>query len=291
MMLRPFCAWSNEPPDLPLDLNKTPWQPNVMTIFEFCRSTIAANDKDYRAGLFRGEGESRGLFSLLECAEESCPPHRTEPGKFSDEVSVKNTGETAFQRAIYKDPNRYICFGNQPEPITWNDIELPITFSNHGRNHGRRRCIDLIGCTKSRGTFLCELKHAKERHAPAGNLADHAILEALIYYGIVARDHAKLDEAGVRRDACSPFQWAALKDSRTILVLANFRFWEKARKAKAASRIHALVNAIEEKVQVKVLLIATPDYHFRDLTGHSEGKYRPRLLLSESDSAPWAKAL
>ena len=239
-------------------------------VFEFCRDRL--KPPTYKA---KGFHKLLHLLDAVAAKEgETIPPHDTTPGAFSETVSVKNAGETAFQRALYALGSGRIAVAGQQELLSWHDIELPITFSGKGR----RRCVDLIGSMEHLGCFLCELKHAKAQQSPPGNAADYAIFEALIYFGIITQNHEALDEGEVWRDGRRlAFRWEDVAASKTILVLANDRYWKKARTEANARRIRDLVGDIADKLKIKVLLWATLDCAFFDESNVQDGKYAPRI--------------
>lgn len=137
--------------------------------------------------------------------------------------------------------------------------------------------MDLIGWTKEQGTFLCELKHAKTQRRATGNGVDYAIFEALLYYAIVNRDHASLNEEKVYRSPEAPrFRWEAVSRSRVILVLANDYFWAKARCSPNIERIKSLVTEIRKSLEIEVLLCSTSDYTFK--AKDVLGEYEPQLV-------------
>jgi hypothetical protein len=247
-------------------------------IFEFIRARLKS--PVYEAKRFRS------LSALLERVTrgEMFSPHRTAPGRFSKQVSIRNVGETAFQRALHAQTSSHIYIDSKEELVVWHDIELPVTFSGKGR----RKCVDLIGSTRASGCFLCELKYAKIGQCPPGNSPDYAIFEALIYFGIVDQNHAALDYHKVwRKDGASDFRWKDVASSKTLLVLANSRYWEPARREANSLRIHALVGDIAAELRINVLLYATPDPEFFNKSEVKDGKYLPRIL----QSAPWKPAL
>jgi hypothetical protein len=198
----------------------------------------------------------------------------TAPGYFSKTVSDRNIGETAFQRALYSQPKINLVRSRQSTRLTWKDIELPIILSTKSR----RRCIDLVGHTSRHGTFLCELKYAKLGAPPPGSMTDYAIFEALLYYAIVNRDYADLDENKVYHQPEPPrFNWEAVAGSRVVLVLANDCFWITARHNRNNERIVNLVAEVRESLNIDILLCSTPDYTFCQPGSVRNGRYEPQL--------------
>jgi hypothetical protein len=235
----------------------------VTSIVEFCKQKIA-NEKAYKGKHFTA------LLSLVGSASK---PHPTRLGQFSEKVSANNRGETAFQRALYKANKAVLCMGNSEEEITWIGMELPIVFS--GRS--RRPCIDLIGRCKQFGFFLCELKYATHDTYGAGNLPDFAILQAVLYYEIVERDHHRLDSRKVYRNS-DRFNWKDVPQSKALMVLGNQNVWDKARKKDNPKRIAALITDIRELLGITVLLCFLPDYPFVG-ANKTDRRYEPEFVL------------
>lgn len=213
------------------------------------------------------------LKAIVSEADNNAISHETMPGKHSSDVSHKNKGETAFQRALYYHSEGQIQLGK----VAWCDIELPVTFSKKGR----RRCVDLIGRLECCGDFLCELKYAnpKSKKLPASNCPDYAVLEALLYYGLVQKNQGDLQKHKVwRKKLKLEFSWVDVAKSKTIMVLANESFWNKAKNNLAASkRICELVDSIQNELKVKVLLYKTPDFYFVKGPADKAGRYCPKI--------------
>ena len=218
---------------------------------------------------YRGKHFSEDLGALSQKISEA---HPTTLGPYSERVSERNSGETAFQRALKKCSKGKLVGVDLEAAIEWLDIELPIIFSKNPR----RTSIDLIGRTKPHGTFLCELKYAgPEKQAPPGNRVDYAIFEALLYFEIIGRDHALL-EGKVYRPPEISFRWKDVFESRMILVLANDYFWTRARNSQDIERITGLVADIREFLQIDIFLCSTPNYKFK--AEGVVGEYEPQLL-------------
>jgi hypothetical protein len=236
-------------------------------IFTFCHARIK-QDRAYRGKHFHSK-----LSSLANAM--SSKPFRTTPGRFLGTVDEKNSGETAFQRALYRCGEMSFVGSGRTSSLTWRDIELPIILSTKSR----RRCVDLIGRTQQHGTFLCEVKHAKEDAAVPGNAVDYAIFEALLYYAIIERDYVLLDEEKVYRPPKPPrFSWKAVRESRVVLVLANDYFWAGARQSQNRVRITNLVAAVQDSLNIQMLLSSTPNYAFGRLDAAIPGRYEPQFV-------------
>ena len=243
-------------------------------IFTFVSEKL--ENSDYKAKAFDK------LKAIVSEADKNPISHKTKPGKHSSDVSNENKTETAFQRALYDHSEGQIQLGK----VSWCDIELPVTFSKKGR----RRCVDLIGRLEGCGDFLCELKYAnpKSKSPPSSNCPDYAVLEALLYYGLVQKNQGELHKWKVwRKNLKLEFSWVDVEKSKTIMVLANESFWKKAQENSAASeRIGKLVNSIQEELKVKVLLYKTPDFDFVKGPADKPGRYCPKMPVGADKWEP-----
>lgn len=198
-------------------------------IHDFWRQRVEDRAGPYAAKIFwDNEKTLPRLFS--EILQES-KPHKTAPGKYSVDVDENNDGETAFQRALISHTGRFSIElrDGRKAKVAWVDVELPVSFS---AARSRRRNVDLIAQSPELGTFICELKY-KAPHSETGCAAvggDYAIFEALAYYAFVRRNASALEKHEVRRDRSNPtFSWHDVVSSKRVLVLANERFWDRAR--------------------------------------------------------------
>ena len=238
-------------------------------IFAFVSEKLEMlKDSDYKSKTF-----DKLKLIIIEAVDNNANGHDTAPGNYSPDVSKKNKGETAFQRALYSKGSGVIS----EKKVIWCDIELPVTFSNAGR----RRCVDLIGRLEGCGDFLCELKYANPdcESLPSSNAPDYAILEALLYYALVKKNQKELHNCNVRRvNHNADFNWADVAKSQVIMVLANDSFWRKAQRNLAASnRICALLNSIHNALKIRVLLCKTPDFNFSRVAGNDGKRYFPQM--------------
>jgi Txe/YoeB family toxin of Txe-Axe toxin-antitoxin module len=111
-------------------------------IFKFLEERINGAPT-YRAKQFQA------LLKLARMRPYKC---KTKPEKLYGKVNGSNTGETAFQRALYGQEKKiHLVSDGSRTLLKWKDIELPVTFFNRGR----RQCVDLIGWTEEHGTFVC----------------------------------------------------------------------------------------------------------------------------------------
>jgi hypothetical protein len=240
-------------------------------IFAFCDLKIGSRETPYKAKRFWDPSES-GLASLLAEARNPREGHETTPKEASVDVNRANHGETAFQRALYYHEGKQVLDG---EEIQWVDIELPITFSAPQGGRARRRCVDLIAYTEKFGHFLCELKYASNGHVPPANGADYAILEALIYLGIVKKNFVALDKNKVWRGKRLPFKWEEIARGNRVLVLANTSFWESARKEE--KRIKLLCWEIRRECGVDLMLCEAKDAVLGTKAGPNPDRVIPTL--------------
>lgn len=245
----------------------------MSNIIEFVSKTLTSYRS--RAKYFES------LQKLVDNARQETTPHKTKPGEVSLHVAQTNTGETAFQRAIY---GAQTCSLGEHE-VRWQDIELPVTFSGSGR----RRCIDLIGHA-SFGSFICELKYAAKR-PPATLKVDYAILQALIYYGIVSAGPEKLK--GVGRDATDGgADWTSVAKSRKVVVAANTLYWTRAQAEDSKVRIRKLTTDILSQCEVEVLLFEVPcSVIFSPCLTSARAEKIPSLDFANGEPNRWRPAL
>jgi hypothetical protein len=204
---------------------------------------------------------------------------RGKPGNFSPTVSARNHGETAFQRALFAAGTARLRLKNTVEDVKWNDIELPVVFSSTGR----RRCIDLIGQSKSLGSFLCELKFTHRPAGGAGNLPDYAILQAVLYFEAAQVNWQSLEAETFRhKDA---FKWEKVVASKTIMVLGNSRLWRRSQKGDNPKRIAALISRIKNELGLTILFCQIPDYPFKRVNAEN-GRYLPEFDLPAGADVP-----
>lgn len=226
-------------------------------------------------------------FEHLSClADPASEPHRSKPGEFSKNVSEKNRGETAFQRALCNAGKaNVLCLSGAKEEITWKDIELPVVFSGKGR----RPCIDLIGHSNLFGTFLCELKCYIKESGGAGNLPDYAILQSVLYYGIVANNHLELDKQEIYRMP-PQFLWKDVVESKHVMILGNPNAWNKGLKKENSRRILALLSKIYCQLGITVIFCTLDDPFFSQ-NKIVKGRYAPEFQLAAEASCPLLKVV
>lgn len=232
-------------------------------ILSFLRKKL--ENTEYSDSLFRK------LAINIADAEAPASDRTTKPGNFNRTVSIKSKREVAFQRALYGSEGQILIDG-QWKKVCWCDIELPVTFSNNPR----RPSVDIIGHLEKCGHFLCELKYAKSGMPPKDFYPDHAVLEALFYYGVVEKNKIQLDERGVvhkNHNQANKFRWIDVAKSKMIMVLANETFWGNA----CAKRIHELVSSIDKMFNIKVLLYKTPDFDPSQNANEINGRYTPQM--------------
>ncbi len=246
-------------------------------IVDFCKKRLAGTA--YKIAYFD---------ALRRLAETPSVPRPTDPGKFPTIVKSSNFGETAFQRALFNRGSAVLEINGVEHEITWKDLELPVVFSTHGRRH----CIDLIGSTAGMGLFLCELKYMREIAGGHRNLPDYAILQALLYQGIVVTGHFDLDEKNVchRKGAGSKpnFSWKEISQSNTIMVLGNCNAWNSACRRENRERIRTFVSEIHESLGITVLTCCALDDSF-PVRDNSHEWYEPKIILPAGVRSPRLK--
>ncbi len=228
------------------------------------------------------------LFSpLFDLLDTDSKPHRTKPGCFSTMVSVRNRGETAFQRAIYGSRKAIVDLqdGEQDE-ISWKDIELPVVFSRKAR----RNCIDLIGRGSKLGSFLCELKFDSDPSTGHAALADYAIFQSLLYYRNVALNYADLDREKVYRKP-DDFRWKEVAESRMVMIIGNHNAWNKGLDQPHSERIGTLIQKVKIVLGVTVVFCEIPDYPFFSEDKVVDGKYAPAFRFQDQEFVPRLKVL
>jgi hypothetical protein len=230
------------------------------SIVTFVQQIVSEGDS-YTGAHFRRLAE-------LEHAVIQAP--RGKPGEFSPTVSQNNHGETAFQRALYAAGNARLKLRNTVEDIKWKDIELPVVFSSTGR----RRCIDLIGQSKSLGSFLCELKFTHRPAGGAGNLPDYAILQAVLYFEAAQVNWQSLEAETFRNE--KTFTWKDVVARKNIMVLGNSSLWSRSKKGDNPRRIAALISRIKKELGLTILFCHMPDYPFKSAKAEN-GRYFPRF--------------
>lgn len=200
----------------------------------------------------------------------------TKPGKVSIN-SIKSTGETAYQRAIFLSKKTTL---NSMGDVIWNDLELPVVFSSSSR----RRCVDLIGTLTNNNTpVLCELKFTSSDKYRS-NSPIYAIVELLIYYYLIKDNCEALDEEKVfHKDIhVKPFEWSNFNANSIFIVGANKKYWDywckryKGQKNKIDSWLNSL--------PIKVRLFSSDDFDFKAQKGKKEG-YKP----SVPNKAEWTE--
>jgi hypothetical protein len=226
-------------------------------------------------GKFKGKD-----FCELQCSIEKMEKksHKTKPGKL-EEIEIKSTGETAFQRAIFYNKNTTILQHNNKKEIKikWLDFELPVVFSGKGR----RKCIDLIGKT-NKLPFLCELKYLKNgKNKKSSQRPEYGIFELLIYYLYVLFYGENLEKNKVWR-FCK-IEWTVINRENSLLILAaNEAYWdywfEKKTHGKTSYKkyLSDLVNSINKNLNINLCLAKIDNEDFDKQKGGLT-KYKPYI--------------
>lgn len=155
------------------------------------------------------------------------------PGRFSKKA-VKEDGETALQRVIYK------------TECQWFDMELPICTCPVCHR------IDLIGKDK-KGHILLELKRKRN---PDATSTLTAVLQVLAYYLIIKQNSGSLDTNLVHHKDSRKLKWKwsdAIEDMR-LQVRANKEFWvNQATDTKYAAAVKSIIDRLEDTIGLELV--------------------------------------
>lgn len=155
------------------------------------------------------------------------------PGRFS-KSAVKEDGETALQRAIYK------------TELQWFDMELPICTCPVCHR------IDLIG-KDEKGHILLELKRKRK---PDASSTLTAVLQVLAYYLIIKQNSDSLDANLVHHKDSRNLKWKwsdAIEDMR-LQVRANKEFWtNQATGTKYAVAVKSIIDRLEDTIGMELV--------------------------------------
>jgi hypothetical protein len=158
----------------------------------------------------------RDILKNNEIARATCP------NTFSEDVALKNKGETAYQRAIIAGKTPTSKMGDAGE-VKWLDIELPVVFGGNAR----RRCLDIIGSIKPK-FVLCELKYSNKSKS---NNPVYALLELLIYYYHIQNNASALAKETIRHKGNArgaAWDWNDCANPKNVIlaVAANKKYWD-----------------------------------------------------------------
>lgn len=181
---------------------------------------------------------------------------------------IKNTGEAAFQRAIFNEKNSILKFNSGiTKEVGWLDLELPVSFSP---GDGRRKCVDLIGLVDGK-PLVCELKFMKEFK---GDSPEYGIFELLMYYTLILYNKENLDHYKVKHNFGSieiKWKWESIDCDKPILLFcANEKYWNywrnklyQGNKEKQID-VFELVRVLNQKLSVSIFLFETEDVDFQE---------------------------
>jgi hypothetical protein len=227
----------------------------------FCSLRINSDSASaYKSGRFR---------QLSELAKALSIGYGTRPGRFSNDVSKRNNGETAFQRALFNAKSAILETPLGKESIEWLDGELPIVCSDARR----RRCVDLIGRSERIGTFLCELKYTQGGRFGEADLPDYAIFQVLLYSALVSRNASEL--AGTHHTNGIRFNWHEVGAKNMLVVLGNSLAWKKSQENQNPIRIARLIEDVHRELGLLIFVCSGPDCAPNP---RSEKRYRPSFL-------------
>ncbi|PIV49270.1 MAG: hypothetical protein COZ75_04665 [Flavobacteriaceae bacterium CG_4_8_14_3_um_filter_34_10] len=199
--------------------------------------------------------------------------YHTKPGNLSFEI--KSTGETAYQRAIFLSKKTTL---KPLGEVIWNDLELPVVFSNSRR----RRCVDLIGTLNNDKLVLCELKFTSTNSYHSESPI-YAVLELLIYYYLIKDNSKELDKKKVfHTNSREPFEWSDINSNSIFIFGANNKYWDywKKRYEKQKGEIDLWLKGLP----IKVRFFSSDDFDFKDQKENKE-KYTP----SVSEKTEWTE--
>lgn len=197
----------------------------------------------------------------------------SKPGQFTERVNEKNTGETAYQRAIILAKKSNLKgIGH----IHWLDIELPVSFGATSR----RKCLDLIGRSNEKGMVLCELKYEKKqinpnsRAKPDADSPVYATLELLQYYLFIRENASALQRQKIwHANNRGNWNWTDCTKPKnvTLIVAANSTYWDKWKNhaiwEEQATKITQINSKLAPHVHVHFYRTPNPD---RSLVGQAK---------------------
>lgn len=220
-----------------------------------------------------------GLNSLMEVLnndENSKGDYPTTPGK-PNLHKIKSTGETAYQRAIFN--SKHTLLNSSESIVQWLDLELPVTLNKNPR----RPCVDLIGRMNNQ-IVLCELKFCRNCKNYASNHPIYGVIELLVYYYFIQRNHSKLDDYEVFH-SCNgreSFKWREFLDgpSTLCIVAANIDYWESWFNKIDKSDFIQDVSNLADRLNIKVSLFKAPNEDFS--RQFDEKGYSPTLTFHQA---------
>lgn len=197
------------------------------------------------------------LKEIFEKEYNESSNHKTTPGKFNFK-GIKKVGEIAYQRAIFNTTKS--DFENLGV-VTWNDLELPVNFSEKPR----RRCVDLIGTINEELVFV-ELKFASDTYK--SNSPIYSIMELLMYYYLTKKNFKELDKQKVYHKNANEFEWNKINNNPVFIVGANETYWTywKNRYERDKHDIQSFI----EKIPISIRFFSSEDYDFNSQKGNNE---------------------
>lgn len=215
--------------------------------------------------------KTKNFASLAEIVDKyKKEEYHTKPGKLSLK-NIKSTSETAYQRAIFLSKETTL---NTLGKVTWNDLELPVVFSNSPR----RRCVDLIGKLNNKTPVLCELKFTSSNSYYSNSPSPiYAVVELLIYYYLIKDNCEELDKKEVfhKDEKVISFKWSDFNSNSIFIIVANEKYWDYwlKRYEKQKNEIRLWLKSLP----LKVCFFSSADFNFKEQKGNQE-KYSPSVL-------------
>jgi hypothetical protein len=152
----------------------------------------------------------------------------SKPGTYTTKVNKKNTGETAYQRALIAQ-KKHLLEGLAE--IEWLDIELPVIFGPSAR----RKSLDLLGRDAENRLILCELKYDKsepdslQKRKPRTDSPSYALRELLTYTFHIIENAKRLQKDNIRhKNSNGTWDWTCCENPENIVLViaANNTYWK-----------------------------------------------------------------
>ncbi len=237
------------------------------TLLKLIGEIKSGTDKKRLENILKQKSDSEKLSSL---------------GKFTENVHLKNQGETAYQRAIFAGKNSELqTIGS----VKWLDLELPVIFGAASR----RSSLDLIGKTKADNKIiLCELKYANPSTNSKSNSPTYALLELLVYYFYIQINAKKLATVGISHanKVVGTWDWTLCNDPKNIIlaVTANHKYWswwlDDKRKTNTLNEVEEIRKYLPTELIVKFFSTEDPSPCFTEQAKKLDksGRYKPLPL-------------
>lgn len=190
-------------------------------------------------------------------------------GPYNPSVDVKNTFETALEKAIINNGFTVVC----GEKIRWLDGELPVEAKQKGKNQYLR--LDLLGLDSSDNYVLCELKFSGGDSEGNGDPADADI--QLTNYARILREDGKWFRLHKNLRIDHKFDFVKfLSNPLRLMVVADAAYWTKW-KDKNSHRAEAHRRRLSAEVEHYSIDISAVDFKERRELSAGTGRYEPEL--------------